>query len=338
METGSVMEAYIGPAIGRIDTWDLPVVLEEFRRVLRPGGTLRVAAYDVEAAIDAYRRRDAAFFWDQTSSLAAGLTSQLLEFGAARSLFTGDLLVGLLHDAGFEDVRLLAAGESTDARSELATLDAFELHCCHVEGVNPSPWPLASDVEGPSALHLAWGDRSGRTTQVVWSGPAYSTGTLTYRAVGSEHSEVVDGEGMDTPDGPHGRRVFRARTDVLEPGTLYEYHVGQAVPGRGVVTVGSSFSTPPADRAGPFRLGFLADTGVVGRPDGRSDGVEAVVRAMDRLDPHVVLGGGDYAYRSSDQRWETPQQAVHAWLEQMVPLLSRRPFMAQVREPRGHPR
>ena len=78
-----------------------------------------------------------------------------------------------------------------------------------------------------------------------------------------------------------------------------------------------------------WRLGFVADTGVAGRADGLADGVDGVLAALDRHDPDVVLAGGDYAYRSSDRRWATPQQGVVSWLAQMEPIASRRPLMVQ---------
>ena len=46
-------------------------------------------------------------------------------------------------------------------------------------------------------------------------------------------------------------------------------------------------------------------------------------------EPLFVLGGGDYAYAAKDNRFATTAEAIDAWFDQMEPLFSRVPFMAQ---------
>jgi hypothetical protein len=327
--TESVDAVYVGPAIGRLPPWKLTDALEEFRRILRVSGRIRVAAYDLQAALDAYARREADFFWDHSSThLSGALASWLLEAGAARSLLDADLLAELLGQAGFADAERRPFRES-GVNPELAAPDELEEHCCYVEACNPSSWPIVAPSPAPSAVHLALGDRFGRSMEVIWCGPADGDGSVRYRPVGTPTWDEARATSRSTTDGPLGPLVFRARCDRLEPGRRYEYEVVQVVEGHRHMLNGSSFVAPPSPNEGGVRLAFIADTGITGRPDGLSDGTRRVVEEVSRLQPHVVLGGGDYAYRSSDRRWGSGQQAVHAWLEEMAPLAREHPLMVQ---------
>ena len=326
--TNTVDAAYVGPAIGRLPAWQLVDALEEFRRVLRVDGRIRIAAYDLQAGLDAYARGDAGFFWGSSSThLSGALASWLLEAGTVRTLLDADLVVELLGRAGFADAESHAFRES-HADPALAALDELEGQCCFVEARNPSPWPVDT-LAGPSGVHLALGDGSGRSMDVIWCGPAYSSGSVRYRPVGATSWTEATGRSRPTIDGPAGPQSFRARCRGLEPGRVYEYEVDHVVEGRRHVLNGSSFLMPPTGNAGPVRLAFVADTGIPGRRDGLSDGARRVVEEVVRLRPHVVLGGGDYAYRSSDRRWRSAAQAVYAWLDTAAPLVRNHALMAQ---------
>ncbi len=85
----------------------------------------------------------------------------------------------------------------------------------------------------------------------------------------------------------------------------------------------------PGGPAEPIRFSFLADTGIAGRADGLSDGTTRVVYQVRDAAPHFVLGGGDYAYRSTDPRLRSGQEAVRAWLEEVEPIATGRPLMLQ---------
>lgn len=327
--TGTVDAAYVGPAAGRLPPWELTELLEEFRRVLHVGGRIRVAAYDLQAALDAYTRGDADFFWDQSSAhLSGALASWLLESSAARSLLDADLVVELLDRAGFEDAASQPFRES-DTDPVLAAPDELAGHCCYVEARNASPWPTVETTAGPSAVHLGLGDAWGRSVQVIWCGPPGASGSVRYRPLGSSSWDEARATCRATIDGPSGPQVFEARCDRLEPGQHYEYEVVQVVDGDSRALDGSSFATPPSADDGSVRLAFMADTGIPGRSDGLSDGTRRVVEEIAQVRPHVVLGGGDYAYRSSDRRWRSGLQAVHAWLEAMAPLVRNHPLTLQ---------
>jgi acid phosphatase type 7 len=328
-DTETVDAAYVGPSIGRLPPWKLADALEEFRRVLRVGGRIRVASYDLQAGLDAYGRGDAGFFWDRSSThLSGALAAWLLEAGAARSLLDADLVVELLEQAGFADAERRPFRDST-VDPALAALDELGEHCSYVEAWNRSPWPVVEPIVEPSAVHLALGDSDARSMEVIWCGPAGSEGVVCYWPVGATTWVERRATSRPTVDGANGPYVFRALCDGLEPGERYEYQVVHVVDDVRHALDVASFVAPPSAGDGRVRLAFIADTGVTGRPDGLSDGTRRIVEEVSDVRPDVVLGGGDYAYRSSDPRWQSGQQAVHAWLEEMAPLVRARPLMAQ---------
>jgi hypothetical protein len=327
--TETVDVVYVGPSICRLPRWKLADALEEFRRVLRVGGRIRVASYDLQAGLDAYGRGDAGFFWRHSSKhLSGALASWLLESGAARSLLDADLVVELLEQAGFADAERRPFRVSS-VDPELAALDELGEHCSYVEACNPSAWTAVEAAAHPSAVHLALGDAGGRSMEVVWCGPAESEGFVRYWPVGASTSVERRATSRATVDGANGPHVFRALCDELEPGRRYEYEVVQVVGGVGHALEVASFVGPPSPGEGRVRLAFIADTGISGRRDGLSDGTPRIIEEISDIRPDVVLGGGDYAYRSSDSRWPSGQRAVHAWLEEMAPLVRARPLMAQ---------
>ena len=95
--------AYLGPALSQIPLWQMVWLLEDVRRVLHSGGTISVAVYDALGAIEAFHRGDDDYFWDSDWTDCSGrLADHLSESGAARSLFSGELVIELLQRAGFE--------------------------------------------------------------------------------------------------------------------------------------------------------------------------------------------------------------------------------------------
>lgn len=81
--------------------------LARIRRVLKPGGVLRLALPDLEKAIDAYRRRDTGYFAvpdAQWKSLGAKLVAQIVWHNDLVTPFTYDLAAEALAKAGYAAV------------------------------------------------------------------------------------------------------------------------------------------------------------------------------------------------------------------------------------------
>lgn len=327
--TACASRVYVGPSLGEVPQWELVDVLLELRRVLRVGGVVRIAAFDVEAAVTAYAQGDVDFFWDDTwDGLAGRAASQVLGSGAARALLTDALLQELLSRAGFADGRA-EPFRASRLDPALAAPDQFPQHCCHVEARNPTAWPAADAAAWPSGVHLAWGDPDCDSIEVLWSAPSASRGALRYRPVGEGHWASAPASSRPTVDGIHSPYVFRATCPNLTRGRQYEYQVTQRMGDEVRAAPPSTFRSLPSGTGSTVRFAFLSDTGISGRADGLSDGTRRVVRAVRDAAPHFVLGGGDYAYLSSDPRLVSGQQAVHAWLQEMEPVATLCPLMVQ---------
>lgn len=82
----------------------LPAALGRIRRILKPGGVLRLALPDLEKAIEAYRRGDLGYFGipdAQWKSLGAKLVARIVWHNDLQTPFTYDLAAEALDKGGF---------------------------------------------------------------------------------------------------------------------------------------------------------------------------------------------------------------------------------------------
>lgn len=85
---------------------ELVPALAELRRVLKPGGILRLGLPDMDRAIHAYLERDRDYFVvpdDDADRIGSKLIVQLMWYGWTRTPFNRDLAEELLRKAGFRD-------------------------------------------------------------------------------------------------------------------------------------------------------------------------------------------------------------------------------------------
>lgn len=115
-------------------------VLSELKRVLKPGGVLRLALPDLLKGVRAYERGDRDYFMvpdEDAKSLGAKLVTQLIWYGYSRTLFTFGFIQELLEKAGYVDVRECNYRQTASRHAAIIDLDNREQETLFVEAVKP---------------------------------------------------------------------------------------------------------------------------------------------------------------------------------------------------------
>jgi SAM-dependent methyltransferase len=125
-------------ALPMISYPDLVPTLEELRRVLRPGGVLRLCLPDLDKNIAAYQRGDRAHFLVPDSdedTLSGKLIVQLMWYGWSVTPFTSEWIDSLLRRAGFTEVHHCELGVSPSGLEGICELDNRPDESLFVEAV-----------------------------------------------------------------------------------------------------------------------------------------------------------------------------------------------------------
>ncbi|WP_157268546.1 class I SAM-dependent methyltransferase [Azohydromonas aeria] len=136
LDSGSIDHAVAMHLLQDLFWPDIPGVLREVRRVLRPRGVLRLGLPDMERAIAAWQRGDAAYFYvpdKHARSIGAKLVTQLIWYGSVHTPFNYEFAQELLQDAGFHDIRRCAFHESACGIPGITDLDNRERESFFIE-------------------------------------------------------------------------------------------------------------------------------------------------------------------------------------------------------------
>jgi hypothetical protein len=183
------------------------------------------------------------------------------------------------------------------------------------QGTDPAPVDGVAGVEDVNRVRLSWTNDPATTMTIRWASPDDAPARARIRP--------ADGTVWREYDGAAAGSENEVVASDLVPDTQYAYELALGVDRWDETT--RTFRTAPLD--GAFEAVFVADTGIDGRVDGLATGTRQVIDEIAALDPLVVLGGGDYAYFNSEERFEDLDAAIDGWLDQMEPTISTRAFM-----------
>jgi predicted SAM-dependent methyltransferase len=137
LETGSIDYITSIHALPELPYPDLIPALRELHRVLKPGGTLRLALPDLERGIAAYQSGDAEYFHvpdEDARSIGAKFVTQMVWYGYSRTLFVPDFVQELLERAGFARVERCAYRQTAGRWPEIVELDNRPRESLFMEG------------------------------------------------------------------------------------------------------------------------------------------------------------------------------------------------------------
>ncbi len=137
LKDGSVDYISSQHALQQLLVYDIIEALKELRRVLKPGGVLRMCLPDLDKAIAAYNKGDSEYFlcWDW-DSMSGNFITFIMDFNYTRTPLTFEFAEELLSKAGFAEIHRVMYRQTTSRFPEIIELDSRPTESFYVEAVN----------------------------------------------------------------------------------------------------------------------------------------------------------------------------------------------------------